>query len=69
VQPIIEVFLAKRKRGGKLVSEFDLNGGIPPPKPPGLEGSIYMCSCNLLEFLNSHIGDREGGKVTVNLGK
>ena len=48
---------------------FDLGGGIPPLKRPRLKGSIHMCSCHLLEFLNSHIRDKEGRKMTVNLQK
>ena len=67
VKPVIEDFLAKRKRRGELVFGFDSSGQIPPPKPPSLKKNIHMCSCHLLEFLNTHIRDKEGGKMTVNL--
>ena len=37
------------------------------PKPLGLEGGIHMCGCHLLEFLNCHICEEGGVKMTVNL--
>ena len=58
VKPVIEGFFAKRKRRGELIFGFDLGGKIPPPKPLSLKGSIHMCNCHLLEFLNSHIRDK-----------
>ena len=67
VKPVIEGFLPKRKRRGELVFGFDLGGGIPPPKPSSLKESIHMCSCHILQFLNSHIQDEEGGEMTVNM--
>ena len=67
MKPVIEDFLAKRKRRRELVFGFDLSRGIPPPKPPSLKKNIHMCSCHLLEFFNSHICDKKGGKMMVNV--
>jgi hypothetical protein len=53
VKLVVEDFLAKTKKRGELVFGFDLGGGILPPQPPSLKGSILMCSCHLLEFLKS----------------
>lgn len=55
VKPIIEDLFAKKKRIGKLVFGFDLGGGVPQLKPPSLKGCIHVCSCHLLELINSHI--------------
>jgi hypothetical protein len=38
---------------------FYLDGGVPPPKPLGLEMDIHICGGHLLEFFNCHIRDEE----------
>jgi hypothetical protein len=67
VKPIVKDFLTERKSGGEIVDDFHLGGRIPPPKPLGFEGGINMGGCHLLEVLNCHICDEEGGKMMVNL--
>ena len=67
VKQVFEDLLLKRESRRKFVVFFDLGGGVPPPKPLGLEMGIHMCSYQLLEFLNCHIRDEEGGNMTFNL--
>ena len=67
VELIFEDFLPKRESRRKFVFVFDLGGGVPLPKPLGLEVGIHMCGGHLLKFLNCHIHDEEGGEMKVNL--
>jgi hypothetical protein len=44
VKQVFEDLLLKRESRRKFVVFFDLGGGVPPPKPLGLEMGIHMCS-------------------------
>ena len=67
VKLVFEDFLSDRKSRGKLVFVFDLGGGVSTSKPLGFERGIHMCGGHVLEFLDCHICDEEGGKMIVNL--